>query len=384
MTSVISSVDAPVRLQSFSTRDFRNLERVDLAVPAAGLALVGDNGQGKTNFLEAIYYVQVLRSARGARDADLVRFGAPAFHLSAEGEVDTPVRIAVGYERATKRKKVTRDGVEAARLSDVLGALPSVMLSPRDVELVAGAPSARRRFLDIVLALTSRRYLVALQDYRAALARRNAALRAMARGGDDVGRIAVWEPSLAEHGAVLWTERTAWVERKRTEFARLCATIGESAPVSIRYAASAERVGPGGESVSLQDALAAAFEARRPVDIRRGVTHTGPHRDDLDISLGGRSLRIFGSAGQQRTAAIALRLLEASTLREHVGHTPLVLLDDPFAELDLRRATRILELLRNAGLGQTILAVPRAADIPPEMVALPRFTIAGGVVRADA
>ena len=225
-----------------------------------------------------------------------------------------------------------------------------------------------------MLALTSRRYLTALQGYRGALVRRNAALREVARGRTDGGRVAVWEPALAEHGAVLWAERAAWVERWAEEFAALCAAIGERAPVRLRYAAQLAREG------SVADALLAALAAKRPLDLKRGLTHTGPHRDDLELLLGERELRLFGSAGQQRTAALALRVLEARTLRERVGASPLLLLDDPFAELDARRARRILALLADGGLGQTVLAVPRAADIPPELTWLERHTVRDGVL----
>jgi len=169
------------RLIRHDVRDFRNLARVELAPPAEGLVLVGENGQGKTNLLESIYYLQILRSARGARDQDLVRFGADAFHIGATFDTDARHDFGVGFERATMRKRTRIDGVVPERLSDALGALPSVMFSPNDVELVAGAPNAGRRYLDIMLALTARGYLNALQHYRAALARRNAALRESAR-----------------------------------------------------------------------------------------------------------------------------------------------------------------------------------------------------------
>ena len=114
--------------------------------------------------------------------------------------------------------------------------------------------------------------------------------------------------------------------------------------------------------------------------MKRGLTHVGPHRDDLELTLDGRELRLFGSAGQQRTAAIALRMLEAATLRAHVGADPILLLDDPFAELDTRRNTRILELLQKGGLGQTILAVPRESDIPVELMRLDRLSIRDGAI----
>ena len=377
---------AAARLSRLTVRDFRNLAHVELVPAADGLVLVGENGQGKTNLLEAIYYLQILRSARGARDQDLVRFGAAGFRISAEATVGRRHTITAAFERAGKRKKVTIDGLEPARLSDALGSLPSVMFSPRDVELVAGAPSERRRFLDVALALTSRRYLSALQQYRAALIRRNAALRDAARKGESGGiaRASVWEPALAEHGAVLWAGRVAWVERVADDFSRLTASIGERADARIRYATSssaASVVRAGASIPDLAAHLRESLEGHRIADLRRGLTHVGPHRDDLELTLDGHPLRAFGSAGQQRTASIALRLLEAATLRG-AGSTPLVLLDDPFAELDARRAARILDLLDTSGIAhQTILAVPRPVDIPPEMTSLPRFHIVDGAIR---
>ena len=370
---------ASVWLRRLVVRDFRNIARADVAFPAEGLAVVGENGHGKTNLLEAVYYLQLLRSARGARDQDLVRFGERAFHLSASVQVgERPREISAAFDRQARRKKVVLDGGEAVRLSDALGALPSVLFSPRDTVLVAGAPSERRRFLDVTLALTSRPYLAALQGYRAALLRRNAALRDAARGRADDARVSVWEPALAQHGAVLWSARLAWVERWRDELAQLCAAIGERAPVRMRYTSSLQPEG------AVADALLAALAARRGLDVKRGVTHAGPHRDDVELLLGDRELRLFGSAGQQRTAALALRILEARTLREHVGAAPVLLLDDPFAELDARRARRILALLGDGGLGQTLLAVPRPADIPPELTSLERRTIRDGALAAGA
>jgi DNA replication and repair protein RecF len=366
-----------VWLEHLSCRDFRNFERLDLSLPEAGLAVIGENGQGKTNLLESIYYMQVLRSVRGARDQDLVRFGAKAFHISARVLNQGQTNLSVGFATAGKKKKVTRDGSVAERLSDAFGSLPAVMFSPRDIQLIAGAPSERRRFLDLVLALTSRRYLSALQHYRAALARRNAALRDAAKAGDDAA-VAVWEPALAEHGARLVSERSEWVNARADEFARLSSAIGESAAAKMSYSSAIAR------SDDPETALAEALARQRRHDIRRGMTHSGPHRDDLSLSLDARDLRLFGSAGQQRTAAIAMRMLEAATLREARGVAPLMLLDDPFAELDLRRSARILGLLQDAGLGQTVLVVPRASDIPPELLQLERREIRAGQIEAAA
>ena len=366
---------SPARLIRLELRDYRNLAHVEVAPPPDGLVVIGENGQGKTNLLEAIYYLQILRSARGARDQDLVRFGADAFHIAAAVHTDTRHDIGVGFERAGKRKRVRLDGVIPDRMSHALGALPAVMFSPADVDLIIGPPNARRRFLDIVLALTARGYLDALQRYRAALARRNAALREAARAGRQTSStVAVWEPALAEYGALLWRERRAWVASIEDAFEQLCRDIGEPGRVRVSY--SRPLVADGDSAATLADALA----AKRPLDLTRGLTHVGPHRDDLAITLDGRDLRVFGSAGQQRTAAIALRMLEAATFSERTGRAPLFLLDDPFAELDTRRASRILGLLERNGLGQTILAVPRESDIPGELTRLERLRVVGGAI----
>jgi DNA replication and repair protein RecF len=225
-----------------------------------------------------------------------------------------------------------------------------------------------------MLSLTSRPYLFALQRYRVALAHRNASMReATGSGAAAEARIAIWEPALAENGALLWRARRAWVTEHATHYGELCTAIGEQGTSRLRYVSHLDA-----DDAGAQQALRAALERRRGLDIRRGITHVGPHRDDLELALDNRDLRTYGSAGQQRTAAIALRLLEAATIRAHAGSEPVVLLDDPFAELDNRRAARILDLLNAEGRGQTLLAVPREADIPADLTRLERWRIENG------
>ena len=372
-----------VAITTLAIRDFRNIARLDLALPARGVAIVGSNGHGKTNLLEAIHYLHALRSVRGARDVDLVRFGAEAFHVAATVRSAAVDDMRVGFAKSARRKKVVLDGAECERLADALGAVPSVMFSPQDVALVSGAPAERRRYLDITLATTSRRYLAALQKYRAALVRRNASLREAARRGADASRVAVWEPALAEAGAALWCERVRWTRWAAPRFSELVAAIGERQQVTIDYHSALAPVDAvvADESV-VRAQLSAALERDRPHDLRRLMTHSGPHRDDLLIRLGGRSMRTFGSAGQQRTSAIALRLLERETLRDRTGRSPVVLLDDPFAELDVDRARNILRVLAGGAMGQTILVVPRANDVPGEYTALERHHMVDGVLDA--
>lgn len=363
-------------LVRLSIRAFRNLKRAELDLPAAGMVLVGENGQGKTNLLEAIYYLRLLRSLRGAQDAELVTFGEAGFHLAGEIEGARAHDVTVGFDKLGRRKKITLDGREPERMADALGAFPAVIFSPRDAVLVAGAPVERRRFLDVMLALSSRPYLLALQRYRGALARRNAAMREMRLNhAAREACAAVWEPALASNGAIIYSARQEWANTYAGQYASRCEAIGERGAASMRYASSLDATRRDAEQ-----ALLAALEKKRPIDVKRGITHAGPHRDDLDLSLESRELRTYGSAGQQRTAAIALRLLEAATLREATRAEPLVLLDDPFAELDARRASRILELLSHEERGQTILAVPRDADIPGAFTRLERWRVDAGVL----
>lgn len=377
-TVIGSERTARARVDQVTLQDFRNLASTDVTLPEEGLALVGENGHGKTNFLEAIYYLQILRSFRGARDVDLVRFGAAGFYIAATLGDAAARQIAVGFQRQTRRKKATVDGAEPLRLADAIGAFPAVIFSPADAELVAGSPSERRRFLDVMLSLTSRPYLTALQRYRAALARRNAALRDGANPRAD-SAIEIWEPALAEAGAVLWRARRSWVRTHADDFASLCSAIGEPGRSALRYLTPMDC-----EDGEVEEVLVAALARRRTLDMQRGMTHAGPHRDDLELTLDGRDLRTFGSAGQQRTAAIALRLLEAATLRAASGAEPIVLLDDPFAELDQRRTAHILELLQGDGRGQTILAVPRATDIPNDLTRLDRWRVHNGLLAPGA
>jgi len=369
-------------------RDFRNFAQLDVSFPGYGLAIIGENGHGKTNLLEAVSYLSLLRSMRGARDSDVLRFGASAFHIRAEIDAGTIGTVGVGYERQTKKKRASLDGVEQPRLTSALGAVPSVCFSPADVVLVAGGPSERRRFLDVALSLSSQQYLHALQHYRAALARRNAALRLALRDGPRASgmhdaQVSVWEPSLAESGGMISAMRSAFVRRHADTFSQLAAEIGERVPVSLRYVSVAETLlsAPAAEAARAHAEIwSAAFEQHRAQELRRGITLVGPHRDELQLLLGGRELRTFGSAGQQRSAAIALRLLELDTLHDALGTTPLLLLDDPFAELDTGRASRVLSLLERSGVGQVLLTVPRIEDIPDAFTRLERRVMRDGAL----
>ncbi len=382
-------------LSRLTLHNFRNLADAEVVIPEAGMVIIGGNGHGKSNFLEAVAYLSLLRSVRGARDADCVRFDAQQFHVRADCTGSARFNsVGIGFDRVTKTKRVTLDGVVQPRLSSALGAVPSVSFSPSDVALVSGGPSERRRYLDVVLSLTVPPYLSALQKYRSALLQRNAELRQAQRLGrqsrhntDIEDRIAAWEPLLAHSGAQILVWRAGFAGTHAALFTSLADSIGEYSPLTLAYEPSALSggvgIGPGSDAATVSEtesALLAAYAEERHHEMRRGTTLVGPHRDDVQIILDRRELRTFGSAGQQRSAAIALRFLELHALQNSLGVTPLLLLDDPFAELDSRRASRVLGLLSDSHPGQIFLTVPRMEDVPAEFTRLERFTIASGVL----
>ena len=356
-----------------SVRSFRALADADLELPGAGVVLVGPNGHGKTSLLEALLYLEVFRSFRGARDRELVRFGEDGFRVEVHtardggqtGQAAGGRSVAAGYDARTREKRVVADGVPAARLADAIGAVRGVVLSPSDVELATGGARVRRGLLDVLLSLTVRGYVEELGHYRRALRHRCRATPA---------DVADWEAMLARSGAAVAAARRAWVERAAPRYAALCAEIGETLEAGLCYASR----GSGSEGE-----LAEALARSRERDLARGTTSVGPHRDDLRLLLGGRELGMYGSAGQWRTAALALRLIEAETLAERDG-PPVICLDDAFAELDAERSARLGGLVeRLAARGSQVLAtVPRAGEMPAAVESLPQWRIRGGAIEA--
>lgn len=355
-----------MELTHLTVRNFRNLAGLEVDFPPRGSVVIGDNGQGKTNLLEAVYYLVLFRSLRGVKDRELVRFGEAGFFVAATGAC----RVTAGYEAAGRRKKVTVDGVAATKLGDAVGRVLAVSFSPADRALVAGGPAERRRYLDILLSLSDRGYLDALTTHRAALRQRNAALR---RGQPATAW--AFDPPFAHAAATVTARRLAWVADHAHRFSQLTAALGEPDPAAMEY-----HVHRGGGADP--DALLAGLGAARDRDARRGMTTVGPHRDELRLTLGGHDARVVGSAGQQRTAALALRLLEAESLTSAHGSTPVALFDDAFAELDTRRQGRLLGLIADTLPGQAIVTAPREAEVPEALLDRPRWRIHGGRLEA--
>ena len=347
------------------------------------MAIIGPNGSGKTNLLEAIYYLEVFRSFRGVPDGQLARFGEDVFRI--EGDLVGVEKVAAAYDRSRRIKKVEVGRQEVERVSDGIGRLGVAVFRLEDVEIVRDGPQARRRFLDVALSLLGPAYLAALQRYRGLLGQRNEALRRGVSGAE----LAAWSEGLVEAGATITAARQRWVLEGRERYAGHYEAVSGGDRADLVYAPSIARGAgvrvdatepePSGVWADrFREALARTADRER----RRAMTVVGPHRDDLRFPIeapeGPRDLRGFGSSGQQRTAALAMRLLEADRLREGLDREPVYLLDDVFAELDEGRSRRLLELLETGRSGQVILTAPKPGDIELRGGDLERWRINNG------
>lgn len=316
-------------LTRLHARDFRCLREVDF-LPAPGLNVIqGNNAQGKTSLLEAALYAATSKSHRTHNDAELAAHGEPGFRVRLDARrSDRDVTLEAAWWKGQKR--FTVNGVAQSRLSEILGRVHVVFFAPEDVELVKGSAAGRRLFMDMELSQMDPAYLAALQRYRQALRQRNELLRAPA---PDTTLMEPWDEQLARCGAILMERRAAYVAELSTAAAAAYATIAQAEPMSLAYLPDA------GTPEELADVLRAALTS----DLRRRVTTRGPHRDDLEIAIAGHAARTHASQGQQKSAALAMKLAEVTLVHARTGEFPVLMLDEVLAELDARRARQLFE-----------------------------------------
>lgn len=341
-----------MQLQQLSLVDFRSYATVEVAFDEGLTAVVGPNGQGKTNLLEAVGYLATLASFRGAPTDALVRAGTDQAVIRAEGRRDGR-RIQIEAEiNLAGRNRVQVNKQRLQRAADLLGALRTTVFAPDDLRLVKGGPGERRRYLDDALVAAAPRLDAVRTEVDRVLRQRNALLRqAKGRLTPDIAvTLDVWDAKLAEAGEALGAERASIV-------ARLAPVLAEAYDAVARQeAATTIRYDPPWRTAGLASALADA----RDDEIRRGVSLVGPHRDEVELGIGGLPARTHASQGEQRSLALALRLAAHRVVAEAAGSPPLLLLDDVFSELDPDRSDA---LVANLPAGQTILTT--AGALPP-------------------
>jgi DNA replication and repair protein RecF len=412
-----------VHLSRLALTDFRSYAGVDLTLEPGVSTLIGANGQGKTNVVEAAGYLATLGSHRVASDGPLVRHGAERAILRGavtSAERDSLVEIEINPGRAN-RARLNRTPVSRPR--QILGVLRTVLFAPEDLSLVKGDPEQRRRYLDDLLVARAPRYAGVRGDYERVLRQRTALLKSLrgrpwarqlagagrpgpgspdeefpgdsgGTGGSAAATLDVWDEHLATKGAELLAARISltgalrpWVTQAYT------AVSGEIATASIAYrqafsinipgqrngAGAADRPEPEPDAEKLAAWLREALVLARSEEIERGVCLVGPHRDELELRIGDLPARGYASHGESWSAALALRLAAFELLREN-GDDPVLLLDDVFAELDSGRRERLAAVA--AGAEQVIVTAAVAQDVPP-VLAGARFDVAeGSVTRA--
>jgi len=333
--------------------DLRCWDRLALDLPGGLVVVHGPNGAGKTSLVEAVVAAALGVSPRTPRMAELVRHGAPAFHvrmrLTAPGGGDETREI--GYAPGTGRR-LSRDGVPERALAGWRRPAAVLVFVPEELRAVKGPPAARRRALDRLLEALDPGFAAASDAYGQALMQRNALLRrARAAGRADAGAVVPWETAMASHGARLVRARRGAIAALAAPFADWLDRLGGGGGGRIALESSPTALGPVGDD-DLEGALAAGLADRRTRDLAAGMTLSGPHRDDVWIGRGDHDLRRLGSQGEQRTAALAL-LLAHRTLLERAGARPVLLLDDVLSELDPDRRRALVSAV--SGPGQAIL-----------------------------
>ena len=328
-------------IEKLTLRNFRNYEETVLT-PHEGVNLFfGANGSGKTNLLEAIHYCALGKSHRITGDQSAVRIGESFAVCGVDvrsGGVKREISVRLVPNEAAK-KVILLDQKQIKRFSDMMGCLQCVIFSPEDLGLIREGPSVRRRYLDMMISQVNRGYFIALQQYRSGLEQRNALLKNM-RGNPrpNFGLLEVFEQAMAGPAEVIVQERIRVVEL----LSRLAAETyrGISGREEEEFQAgyhSAFR-----ESGNVQEDFVRIMKENREEDLRLGITSAGPHRDDLNLSLNRKNMKVYASQGQIRTAALSLKLAQMKALRQMSGEPPVLLLDDVMSELDKERRMRLV------------------------------------------
>jgi len=369
-----------MHLSHLSLTNFRSFARLDMDLPRRLLLLVGDNAQGKTSLLEAVYFLATFTSFHASSDRQLINFLASEGQLavarlvanfeSSGRERRLEVRLiqdAVGANGMRMRKEILLDGVKR-NATEALGAFNAVIFVPQMTRILEGGPENRRRYLNLALAQVVPGYAQALTEYVQALSQRNALLKQLSERGSDPEQLQYWDELLAQQGALLIQARIAAIQELEGQAMDIHDRLtGGQEVLRLTYRPAYDPAGQNNGQYGLPiespvdrsgfnlDQIQAGFAQRlrklRGEEIARGVTTIGPHRDELRFLANGIDLGDYGSRGQVRTALLALKLAEVAWIKEKTGQWPVLLLDETLAELDLQRRKDLLDTLEECDQG---------------------------------
>ena len=376
-----------MRVSALQLTDFRSYEQAQLALGPGVTTLVGRNGQGKTNVVEAIHYIATLSSHRVATDAPLIRAGAQVAVIQAHVEKAGRTLALEITLKAAGASNQARIGRAAAKPRDLVGIVRTVIFSPEDLELVKGDPGARRRFMDELCVALQPALMGDLSDYDRVLRQRVSMLKTAKLARGDLTTLDIWDEKLAQLGGKIIAARLKAVEALRPWVAKAYADVapGQSL-IDVSYAPSFPLTRENADAVSIGGELLEALRAKRAQEIDRGVTLSGPHRDDLNITLGDLPAKGYASHGESWSCALALRLGTYDLLTHDDGPDadpdgePVLILDDVFAELDSGRREALAQRLAQAS--QVIITAAVAQDVPTALRGA-TLTVADGTITAQ-
>lgn len=369
-------------LQELQLRHFRNYPSADLELGPGINVLLGENAQGKTNLLEAIYVLALTRSHRTANDHDLVNWEAKTAKVSGRVVKSVgSVPLELTFSRQGKRAKVNH--LEQARLSQYIGQFNVILFAPEDLAIVKGAPTVRRRFMDMEFGQMNPRYLYNLSQYRTLLKQRNRYLKDLQhKQNRDLLFLSVLSDQLAAYGAEIIAQRLRMLHKLEHWAQAIHAEISQQKEeLTFHYATQVPE-----DQLTDPDTICAAltqlYKEHQDKELYRGTTLVGPHRDDLHFRVNGKNVQTFGSQGQQRTTALSVKLAEIDLMKEETGEYPVLLLDDVLSELDDARQTHLLKAIQDKV--QTFITTTSLSGITRQLIKDPTiFHVANGTVVAD-
>lgn len=332
--------------------NFRNFDELAIELNKGTNVFVGDNAQGKTNILEAIYYCSLAKSHRTNRDKELISWNGTEAYIKlyvCKTRLDKKIEIKIFKEG---RKGVNINSIKVQKMSELIGSFNVIMFSPEDLNIVKDSPSYRRKFLDIELCKLSRRYYHSLTQYKKVLNERNLTIK---KWNTNIDIIDVYDKQLSEFGAIIIKDRINYIEKLNQKGKVIHSDItSKSEIIEIKY------LTPIKELINIQENLYMLLCKNRKRDLETKTTSVGPHRDDFSIDINGIDAKTFGSQGQQRTAVLTIKFGALAIIKELTGEYPVLLLDDVLSELDTKRQEYILNSIKEV---QTLITCTGINDI---------------------
>ncbi len=357
-------------LSQLSLKSFRSYENLELKLTPGISIFIGRNGEGKTNIVESILYLSYLSSHRVANDLPLVQLGNSSAYIRAtitNPDREVLVELEINGERAN-RARINQNPVRSQR--ELFGLVQAIYFSPEDLDLVRGDPSERRRFIDQLLTLRSPRMAGIISDYERAVKQRNSLLKS--RSG--IEALIPWDKQVAEFGGKIIAARMKTLSELTPIFNEIYREISAEKPTTINYKSSIEEPTLNHEENTYK--ILERVNATRSAELERGLTLSGPHRDDLILVLGDHIVKGYASHGESWSIALSLKLATFQLLQND-GLSPILILDDVFSELDEERRLRLIELAQVAE--QTFITVAVENDLPKELSGI-RFNVKAGQV----